>query len=316
MNILITGVCGQIGSNLSRALLEKGYQVYGIDNLLTGKLEYLHPDVSFYKADVSDDLFWRYFYLPRFDLIIHLASGKIPLARGDAQRFLYSNTKATMNVIEYAKRNNAKIIFASTADVYGKQVCLAGSTKQYFKENADCVLGQTNIPRWSYAISKLWAEHALYATEGLRFNIIRYCGGYGPFESLDPIAASVPAIFIDQALKQVPLTIRGNGTQHRCFCYIDDMIDGTIPLIESGNEFDREVFNIGNPNEEIAIIDLAEKIWKIINPSLHIQTNFVEHSELPYEEIMSRIPNIEKAKELLGFEPKVSLDEGLKRTID
>ena len=306
MKILITGVLGLIGNNLSRALLKRGYEVFGIDNSLIRKSKDLHPDVILYRFDVSDYFPFGYISFPqKIDVIVHLAAGKIPLQPGEAEKFLYSNTKSTMNIIAYAKRCNAKVIFASTGDIYGLQ--------DEFSEESNSILGPPRIARWSYAINKLWAEHAFHASD-IRFNIIRYFGGYGPYQSLERIAAPPQALFISQIYNGRPITIHGDGLQTRAFCYIDDMVDGTIRVIEHAD--DRETFNIGNPYEEVTIIDLATHIKALMgNGHLPLTLN-TKPSPLEYQDILARKPNIEKARTLLGYEPKIDLTEGLLRTIN
>ena len=314
--VFITGVCGFIGKALANRLIELGYEVFGIDDLSIGSREGLHPDVRFWGGDVSSPAayFWPA-HIPfplRFEqqdvnIIIHLASWKIPLKQSDVAKFLIANTEGTKTVIEHALDCNAKLIFASTSDIYGKQT--------EFKETSDSILGPTNISRWSYAISKLWSEQLLYATEGLKFNIIRYFNVYGPGQSLKKVSAPPMAIFAEQAFKKEPITLHGDGYQRRCFAYIDDVIDGTISLIES--DYDREVFNIGDPKSEATIKGLGMLVWRRINPGESVEFKKVPHTEdMEYEDVQSRVPDIEKARKMLGFEPKVGLVEGLRKTIE
>ena len=314
--VFITGVCGFIGKALANRLIELGYEVFGIDDLSIGSREGLHPGVRFWGGDVSSPAayFWPT-HIPfplRFEqqdvnIIIHLASWKIPLKQSDVAKFLIANTEGTKTVIEHALDCNAKLIFASTSDIYGKQT--------EFKETSDSILGPTNISRWSYAISKLWSEQLLYATEGLKFNIIRYFNVYGPGQSLKKVSAPPMAIFAEQAFKKEPITLHGDGYQRRCFAYIDDVIDGTISLIES--DYDREVFNIGDPKSEATIKGLGMLVWRRINPGESVEFKKVPHTEdMEYEDVQSRVPDIEKARKMLGFEPKVGLVEGLRKTIE
>jgi UDP-glucose 4-epimerase len=307
IKVLITGICGFIGVNLSRALLKRGYDVDGIDNLSVGTKEYLPEGVSnFYRGNVAH----RKYFLKnagirdtKYDMIIHLASRKIP-RMGGGWATITQNLAGTKNAILHALNDGARLIFASTSDVYGKNTS--------FTEDSYSVIGSTKISRWTYAISKLAGESMLYQSD-LNFNIIRYFGSYGPYHALS-WTAGPQSVFISQALRSKPLPIHGDGTQSRCFSYIDDIIDGTVRVIESN--YERDVFNIGNPNEEISIIDLGEKIWRLIHARKKYRYDLVPHSAFAYEEIPARVPNIDKAQQLLGYEPTVSLEEGLIKTIE
>ena len=148
----------------------------------------------------------------------------------------------------------------------------------------------------------------------LDFNIVRLFNTYGPYSALST-TTQPQIVFIDQSLKKDPLTIYGKGTEMRTYQYVEDAVDGIMHLIES--DYNHEIFNIGNPNEPIHSLGLAKKIWKMINgEKSEPKLNFVPQSNLPYEEIAIRIPSIRKARKMLGFEPKINLDEGLKRTIE
>ena len=308
--IFITGVCGFIGKALANKLVELGHEVTGVDDLSIGSKQGLRSEVRFYNADVANKVFFEIACLFQgVDIIVHLASWKIPLEQSDVAKFLLANTEATKNVVKYAQFTNAGLIFASTSDIYGKQT--------EFKETSDSILGPTNISRWSYAISKLWSEHLIHATEGLKFNIIRYFNVYGPGQSLKKVSATPMAIFAEQAFKKEPITVHGDGNQMRCFSYIDDVIDGTVRVIES--DYDREVFNIGDPNDEISILALGSLVWEMINPNdllfISVGMDPVDNN-MEYEDIKNRVPDISKARKMLEWTPKVGLIEGLKKTID
>lgn len=313
--IFITGICGFIGKALANRLIELGYAVDGVDNLSIGKKEGLHPDIGFHEMSIdhgeyyqeSGDSGFPKMLATKYDAIFHLASWKIPRERNNVSKFLLSNTRGTMAVVEHAKRCGAKLFFASTSDIYGKQT--------NFNENADSILGPTKISRWSYAITKLWSEHLMYATEGLRFNIIRYFNVYGIGQSLKKVTATPMAIFTEQAFKKEPFTLHGNGSQKRCFAYIDDIVASTVKLLES--DYDREVFNIGNPNDEISMKDLGVTVWELINPGIPYEISYIPYTDdMEYEDVQSRVPDIRKAQKLLGLEIGTGLDEGLKKTIE
>jgi len=323
MRILITGIAGFIGSNLSRALLDRGHIVSGLDDFSSGKEEYLDPRLDqFWVNDMSSGL-----GIPhgsKYDMIVHLASKKIP-REGGADVVLIENIMGMIEVLVSASMLDAKIIFASTSDVYGKQT--------EFHEGADSIIGPTDVSRWTYAISKLWQEQFLYAHDEVDFNIIRYFGSYGPYMALNWTAGPA-AVFISQALKGEPLTVHGDGTQTRCFSHVDDIVDGTIRLMES--DYNREVFNLGNPDEEISMYDFAAKVfgtvYHVVNGSDQVlrdieeydrnmmymflpNIRLAEYSKLKYEDVMRRVPDIDKAMLKLGWKPRIGLDEGLRRTI-
>lgn len=303
--VFLTGIAGFLGQNLCRALLKKGYEVTGVDDLSVGRAEWLPKShsLSFHLYDVQHlDKIVLY---NDFDYVIHLASMKIP-RYGGARESSLKNTRASEAVIDFAFKAGAKLIYLSSSDIYGKQ--------SEFKESSDSIIGRPNISRWSYAISKMWSEQLLYAMpDDFNFNIVRLFGSYGPYHALS-WTAGPQSVFISQALKKELLTIHGSGTQRRCFQYIDDAINGIMAIMES--DYNQEIFNIGNPHENISVNDLAKMIWRMINPDKQYECKYIAHSTEKYEEIQERIPDISKAKRLLGFNPKVTLAEGLKKTIE
>ena len=312
--ILITGVAGFIGSNLLGALLQKGYEVVGIDNLSQGFVRNIEPFLdnkhfSFFQGDVRD-IGLMSNISKGVDCIVHLAAYKIP-RYGNAIDTLMINTKGTENALQVALDNKCKILIASTSDVYGKNPNVP------FNEESDMVLGKSEIRRWSYAVSKIFDEHLCFAYKekyDLKITILRYFGSYGINQNLSWWGGP-QSVFINSALNNEPMTIHGDGLQTRSFTYVSDTVDGTIRAIEK-DEADGNVFNIGC-TEEITILDLAYKIWKIIFDSEKPKIEFIPYESFGggYEDVRRRIPDIEKAKKLLGFEPKVSLDEGLIKTI-
>lgn len=301
MRVLITGIAGFLGINLAREYLKKGWEVHGIDDLSVGERSWLPNAVYFIKQNISKEFSLRGI---RPNLVIHLASRKIP-RDGNSQKGLIENTSGLLRMAKFAYRAKIKFIYLSTSDVYGKNTS--------WKEDSDLVMGPTDVMRWSYAVSKIWGEQLLYSMpNNFKFNIIRLFGTYGPYHALS-WTAGPQSVFISQAIKKEPITIHGDGMQKRAFQYVDDAIDGIIRVAES--DYKREVFNIGNPNESITIDDLSRLIWKLVNPTRMRPAINIPHSSYKYEEIPERVPDISKARELLGFEPKISLEEGLRRTI-
>lgn len=312
--VFITGVAGFVGSNLARELLGRDYKVVGIDNFSQGferNIEDLSGKqlFSFYQGDVRD----KDFILDvskEADYIVHLAAYKIP-RYGNAMDTLKINTHGTENVLEAAKRNKCKVVFASTSDVYGKNSLLP------FSESSDLVLGQTNIKRWSYAVSKIFDEHLCFAYME-EFNvpvaIVRYFGGYGPSQNLT-WRGGPQSVFIDRAFRKKPMTIHGDGKQTRSFTYISDIVEGTIAAMENKNSAG-EVFNIGNARE-IAIVDLAGMIWEMVNSKGKPLFEFISYQSFSgrYEDVPKRAPDTSKTEKILGFKAQVELEQGLPDTI-
>lgn len=312
--VFITGAAGFVGSNLAGELLSKGYRVKGTDNLSQGlkrNIEPLlkNPNFIFHKADVCDATAINSL-INGVDYIAHLAAYKIP-RYGGASKTLLINTKGTENILEAAKRNKTKVLFSSTSDVYGKNPSLP------FSEESDFLIGPTKIGRWAYAVSKIYDEHlclAYHEEYGVPITIVRYFGGYGPNQNLTWWGGP-QSVFINCALKKEAMPIHGDGKQTRSFIYVSDMISGTIAAMEKEGAIG-QVFNIGNPRE-ISILELAKMIWKMVNKEEPL-IEFIPYKNFSrdYEDVLKRVPDITKAREILGFEPRVGLEEGLRATIE
>ncbi len=314
-NVLVTGAAGFIGSHLSEGLIQRGYQVIGLDNLSYGILQNLsllleHPRFEFIRGDVRD--FELLFDLGRrVDAIIHLAAFKIP-RYGNALETLEVNVKGIENVLKISQKTGCRVLFASTSDIYGKNPNLP------YGEQNDFYMGSPQIQRWSYAISKMLGEHLcyLYSKEhGIRMTILRYFGSYGPRQNLTWWGGP-QSIFIDCALKRKPMPVHGDGLQTRSFTYIRDTAEGTLLALEKEEAIGRAI-NIGNV-EEISVLELGKKIWKFVRGSEGPQIEFIPYRQFPgrYEDVRRRVPDIRLARELLHFTPKTSIDEGLIPTIE
>lgn len=311
--VLITGVAGFVGSNIAARLLGAGYRVFGIDNLSQGfqrNIEALrrNKNFTFSKADIRQAKSFKGYN--KLDYILHLAAYKIP-RYSDSLDTLLVNAKGTENVLELAKSCRAKVVFSSTSDIYGK------NPKLPFKEDSNIVLGQTNVRRWAYAVSKIFDEHlclAYYERYKVPVSIVRYFGGYGPHQHLDWWGGP-QSVFIDCALNNRQIPIHGDGLQTRTFTYIDDIVSGTIKVMESGKSAG-EAFNIGN-KREISIINLARMIWEMVRSGEKIKIKKIAYQQLSrrYEDVMRRVPDTTKAKKILGFSADIPLEEGLPRTI-
>jgi len=314
MKILITGVAGFIGSNLTKALLNNGHSVYGIDNLSYGNLTNIESFQSnkyfqFILGDVCNPLLLKDIHV---DIIIHLASQKIP-RYSSAYRTLNENYLMLENIINKCLRDKCKLIYASTSDVYGK------NTNLPFKEESDFVLGNSKIKRWAYALSKIYGEQNIIANAdeyNLNYTIVRFFGSYGPNQNLTWWGGP-QSVFINKTFNNEPIEIHGDGSQTRTFTYIDDTVTALLNCIES-NKSDNEIFNIAsNPNEEISILALGKLIWQLINGEESTpKIKLVPYSDFGrYEDVNRRVPSINKLKEFFNFNPKYSLKEGLIKTI-
>ncbi|MBU0650505.1 GDP-mannose 4,6-dehydratase [bacterium] len=314
--VLVTGIAGFVGSNLLPKLLQNDYYVIGIDNLSQGLKRNIEPYLSnknfeFHEIDVRD-LYPLKQAAKDITGIIHLAAFKIP-RYGNAMDTLKINSIGTEHCLEIAKDiPGCKVLFSSTSDVYGKNPDVP------FNEESALVVGETKIKRWSYAVSKIFDEHLCYAYNE-KYNvpivIVRYFGGYGPNQNMTWWGGP-QSVFINSILEGKPIDIHGNGLQTRTFTYVSDLVNGTFQAFESKNGVG-EVFNIGN-EKEITILDLAKILWKIADKKGEPDINFIPYSSFngKYEDVMRRVPNIEKAKKLIGFKPEVDLEDGLKITFN
>jgi UDP-glucose 4-epimerase len=268
MKILVTGAAGFIGSHLCERFIEAGHQVWGIDNLSRGleiNLETIwkHPNFTFIQGDAGNIKLMEDLGI---QTIVHLASQKIP-RYSSGWETLQEDARISNALLEFSIKQNIRLLFASTSDVYGKNPHLP------YTETSDCVLGPSTIKRWAYATSKLHAEHQLIAAGrafGLRFQIMRFFGCYGPRQA-QGWWGGPHSVFIEKAAKGETLELHGNGMQTRSFIYIDDLVDGIIALF---NRVDLAsgIFNLCSaPEEEVSIATLAEKIWAMVSISLIVR---------------------------------------------
>ena len=314
MKIMITGVAGFIGSNVAIALLEKGYTVVGVDNMSQGdKLNMApfidHPQFEMHYVDIRDEAAIKA-AARGCKKIVHLAAYKIPRYT-DALDTLLINSTGSENVLKAAIDHNAKVVAASTSDVYGK------NPEVPFTEDSSLVMGNPDVRRWAYAISKMFEEQMLFAYQqryGLPFVAMRFFGGYGPHQNLTWWGGP-QSVFISKALDDEEIEVHGDGSQTRSFTYISDHVDGIVRCVEMDAANNR-VFNLGN-TREISILALAQLIWKLVRGGETPKIKLVPYASFgKYEDVMRRIPDITRARTLLGFEPRVDLEEGLRRTIE
>jgi UDP-glucose 4-epimerase len=310
--VLITGVAGFIGANLAEALLARGYRVHGLDNLSQGSLRNMaefrdHPAFAFTEGDVRDarlvdDL------VERADCVMHLAAFKIP-RYGNAMDTLLINTHGTRNVLDAAAKRRRRVVFASTSDVYGRNPEIP------FHETSDLWMGPSGVKRWSYAVSKMYDELLCFAYQeeyNLPVAIVRFFGGYGPRQNTTWWGGP-QAVFIDAALRGDTMEIHGDGKQTRSFTHVSDHVDGLIRCIEQDAALG-QVFNLGN-TYEITIFDLAMLVWRLAGSGEPKYRLISYRTFGKYEDVRRRVPDVTKARRLLGFEPRVSLEDGLVETI-
>lgn len=308
MKIIVTGGAGFIGSHLCDKLIEAGHEVICVDDLSTGDEKNIvhlknNPNFKFLKHDVTeinDDT--------RIDQIYHLASPASPNKDKPKSYISLSfetmqvNTVGTWKLCEAAIKMGAKFLFASTSEVYGDP--LEHPQQEEYRGNVS-----TTGPRSVYDESKRFGEtitSAFVRSKNLDGRIVRIFNTYGPRMADD---GRVVYEFITAALQNEPIPVFGDGKQTRSFCYVSDMVDGIIAAMEKGEI--GEVFNLGNPHE-LTVLELAEKIKQLTSSSS--EPEFVE--ALPEDDPIKRCPDISKARQRLGWEPQVSLEEGLKRLIE
>ena len=314
MKILITGVAGFIGSNVAAALLAKGYHVVGVDNMSQGDklnmLEFIdHDEFEMHYIDIRDEAALRS-AARGCKKIVHLAAYKIPRYT-DALDTLLINSGGSENVLKVAIDQNAKVVAASTSDVYGK------NPKVPFTEDSDLVMGNPDVRRWAYAISKMFEEQMLFAYQqryGIPFVILRFFGGYGPNQNLTWWGGP-QSVFINKALDNEEIEVHGDGQQTRSFTFISDHVNGIVKTVEL-DAANNLVFNLGN-TREISILALAQLIWRLVRGNETPKIKTIPYQTFgKYEDVMRRIPDIARARSILGFEPKVDLEDGLRRTIE
>ncbi len=305
---MVTGVAGFIGSFLGERLLEEGYEVIGIDNLFRGKLENIehlkaNPRFSFYPVDIRDENIDGLF--ENVELVFHCA------AINGTQHFyerpldvLDVNVRGTVNILECASKHKVnKFIYASSSEVYGEP--------SYFPTNEShpIILPNVSNPRYSYAASKAIDEYYTHwygHVHGFSYLVLRIFNVYGPRMDTSNYGQVIPE-FIRKLLLEPEFTIIGDGNQTRSFCYVDDIVE---LIIRAARSVDNDTLNLGNP-QEITILNLARRLHQI------------EAKEFKYRLLPSRagdsqrrLPDVTKAKKLLGYEPRKDIEEGLRLTLN
>ena len=310
MKALVTGGAGFIGSHLTERLLKDGNKVAVIDNLSTGSLENIesfknHAGFEFVDGDIRNTELIEPL-IERSDVIFHLAAAVgVKLIAEDPVHTIETNIGGTEIVLNIANKFGKKILIASSSEVYGKSEAVP------FHEDDDIILGSTCLSRWSYACSKAVDEFlglAFHQQYGLDVVIGRFFNTIGPRQT-GQYGMVVPR-FVQMALKGETLQIYGTGRQTRCFCYVADLVEAIVGLMNC-KQAAGQVYNIGT-NEEISIEELADKIIRITGSKS--KKEFVPYDVAygrPIEDMMRRVPSVERIKKTVDWEPKTSLDETL-----
>jgi dTDP-glucose 4,6-dehydratase len=303
LRFLVSGAAGFVGSHLVDRLLAEGHEVVGLDNFMTGSMDNLshlqgHRRFTFVEHDITVPF-------PSdgpFDAVMHLASLASPKHYfAHPIETLESGSTGTRNMLEVARRDNARFLLTSTSECYGDPEVHPQVETYWGNVNPVGV-------RSCYDESKRYAEAmtmAYHRYHGTQTTIARIFNTYGPRMALDD-GRVVPA-FIDQALRGEPLTVYGDGSQTRSFCYVRDLVDGLVRLLMSGETYP---VNLGNPRE-MTILEFAEQIRAAVNPALPLR-----YEPLPQDDPKRRRPDITKARQVLGWEPRISLEEGIVETIE
>jgi len=305
---LITGGAGFIGSHLAEVLLKQDHRVLVIDNLSTGSIDnishlFKNSNFHFARASITDKI-----VLDRLsslsDIIIHLAAVVgVELIVKNTIHTIETNIIGTQEVLRSAHRYRCRVLIASSSEVYGKGNIMP------FNEDDDVILGSTSKSRWAYAESKMIDESLSLAYKrehGLDVVLFRLFNTVGPRQT-GQYGMVIPR-FIQQAIKNDPITVFGDGTQMRCFCDVRDVVRAIIGLANN-QKASGQLFNIGS-QEEISIMELAERVKKRTGSKSQIQK--ISYSDAyadGFEDMLRRIPDIERIKSSIGWEPKYTLDE-------
>jgi len=312
VKVLITGGAGFLGSHLTDAFLAQGDEVTILDVAPDLKVRHHMENPRF--RYVRDSILNREILeglIPWCDLIYHLAAiVGVEHYVADPYQVLNVNVNGTQNILNAAFKAHKKVVFSSSSEVYGK------SLSSPFSEDGERVLGSTRIDRWCYSTSKAVGEHFCFAFHklGLPVVLLRYFNVYGPrLDRMD--VGRVITIFLGQLMRGAPVTVIGNGRQTRCFTYVEDVIRATMAAGVVDKAVGR-VINVGS-NEEVTVSELAELMIRLSGSAS--TTKFVTEESVygqSYEDIPRRVPDVRLMEEILHVTARVSLKDGLKRTLD
>jgi len=315
LRVLITGGAGFIGSHLTDAYLQRGDEVYIIDDLSTGSIaniQHLKGHKRFhYTIDTVHNHPVTAELVDECDVIFHLAAAVgVKLIVESPVRTIETNVRGTEVVLSLANKKKKKVLVASTSEVYGL------STEVPFREDGNLVMGATNKGRWSYACSKAIDEFlalAYWREKKLPTIVVRLFNTVGPRQT-GQYGMVIPT-FVKQALAGRAITVYGSGKQSRCFCYVGDVVVALVKLMDADDSVG-EVFNIGS-NQEISILDLAKRVKDLTRSESEIVfVPYDEAYEEGFEDMPRRIPDTSKVDKLVGFKPEKRLDEILQKVIE
>ena len=315
MKYLLTGGAGFVGSNLTKIILDKGHSVVCIDNLRTGRKSNIenfltNKNYRFIEGDVRDDKTIERLVFDS-DRVFHLAAAVgVKFVLDNPLETILTNTMGTEILLAHASKHGKRIIVFSTSEVYGK------NNKIPFKEEDDRIMGSTMKTRWSYATSKALDEFlalAYHKEKGLDVTIVRLFNTVGAGQ-LSEYGMVIPR-FVKQALEGKNITVYGDGTQTRCFCNVKDVVKALYQLMETA-ESKGDIFNIGT-DERISILSLANMIIEMTDSKSKIDV-------IPYEKVLGddfedmlhRVPDISKIKNLIGFSPSIKIQDTVKEVIN
>ncbi len=312
---LVTGGAGFIGSHLVERLLERGYRVHVLDDLSTGSLDNISHLDSNQDFHVTIDTVLNSKTVENLveqsDLVFHLAAAVgVNYVIENQLKSIQVNVRGTETVLEAASRWKRKVIVFSTSEVYGK------SNAVPFREEDDRILGSATMIRWSYAVTKVLDEImalAYFREKGLPVVILRCFNTCGPRQT-GRYGMVLPR-FVSQALKGLPITVYGDGSQTRCFASVYDVVEGVVKIAEC-DEAVGEIFNIGS-DVEVTIRELAERVKQLALSSSPIE--FVPYEKAygaGFEDMMRRVPDLTKIRKYIGYQPSIDLDGIIKSVID
>jgi len=315
MRALITGGAGFIGSHLADLLLGQGHEVFVLDNLSTGSIDNIahlkgHKRFHYTIDTVSNEPVLAEL-VDRADVVFHLAAAVgVMLIVEQPVHTIETNVRGTEVVLTHANKKKKLVVIASTSEVYGKNTAVP------FSEEADLVLGPTTKHRWAYACSKAIDEFlalAYWKEKKLPVIIVRLFNTVGPRQT-GRYGMVIPT-FVRQALAGQPITVFGDGTQTRSFTYVGDVVDALAKLVREPTAVGR-VFNVGNASE-ISIRELAERVKTLAGSTSEIVTiPYDQAYEAGFEDMPRRVPDTSRIHDLIGYEPKVQLDETIEKVID
>ena len=311
MNVLVTGGAGYIGSHLVDRLVRDGNRVTVLDDLSTGKTANLaDSNAALHVGSILDEALVRTL-VGDAETVYHLAAAVgVGNIMATPLQSIITNARGTDVVLQACVDAGVKVLLASTSEIYGK------TSKMPMSEDDDRVLGSTSISRWSYSTAKALDEHLVleHARNGLPVSIVRYFNSFGPRIDFKGYG-SVVANFLRQALAGEPLTVHGDGTQTRCFTYVSDSVEGTVRAATT-KAAEGLVFNVGN-DVEITVNDLAHKIIALTGSSSEVvHVSYESRYGSSFEDTKRRVPDLTRSREVIGYSPTVSLDDGLRLTLD